>query len=74
MTHNHDHKDDQIKSFLCPGLGTAVGQMPFERCARQMKGAYNAVVLGNEKNLVGPEDLWQVEEHHSHYLLHSDDI
>jgi O-acetyl-ADP-ribose deacetylase (regulator of RNase III) len=32
-----------IKRVLCPGLGTAVGQMPFARCARQMRAAWNSV-------------------------------
>ncbi len=29
-----------IRSVLCPGLGTAVGRMPLDRCARQMWAAY----------------------------------
>lgn len=29
-----------IQSVLCPGLGTAVGRMPVDRCARQMLAAY----------------------------------
>jgi O-acetyl-ADP-ribose deacetylase (regulator of RNase III) len=29
-----------IRSVLCPGLGTAVGRMPADRCARQMWAAY----------------------------------
>jgi O-acetyl-ADP-ribose deacetylase (regulator of RNase III) len=30
-----------IKLVLCPGLGTAVGQMPVDRCARQMRIAWD---------------------------------
>ena len=33
-------KDNQFDSILCPGLGTAVGQMPYEMCALQMYEAY----------------------------------
>ena len=29
-----------IKSVLCPGLGTGTGEMPVERCAKQMHAAY----------------------------------
>jgi O-acetyl-ADP-ribose deacetylase (regulator of RNase III) len=35
-----------IESILCPGLATAIGRMPPERCARQMAAAYAVVVLG----------------------------
>lgn len=35
-----------IQSILCPGLGTAVGQMPHDRCAKQMYAAYANVELG----------------------------
>lgn len=35
-----------IRSVLCPGLATAVGQMPRERAALQMAEAYAVVVLG----------------------------
>ena len=27
---------EPIHSILCPGLGTAVGRMPFKRCALQV--------------------------------------
>jgi len=33
-----------IESILCPGLGTAVGKMPHDRCAKQMRLAYDVVV------------------------------
>lgn len=35
-----------IRSVLCPGLGTAVGQMPVARCARQMRIAWDRVLGG----------------------------
>ena len=28
--------NEPIRSVLCPGLGTAVGRMPAERCAHQV--------------------------------------
>jgi len=34
-----EHPD--INSFVCPGLGTAVGEMPYKRCAAQMFEAYS---------------------------------
>lgn len=33
-----------IKSVICPGLGTATGEMPVEICAKQMHAAYMQVV------------------------------
>jgi O-acetyl-ADP-ribose deacetylase (regulator of RNase III) len=36
-----------IKSVICPGLGTATGEMPAEICARQMHAAYLQVVHGH---------------------------
>lgn len=38
----------RIGSVLCPGLATAVGKMPVERCARQMRVAWDRV-LGAER-------------------------
>lgn len=33
-----------IKSVICPGLGTATGEMPVEICAKQMHAAYQQVI------------------------------
>ena len=33
-----------IRTLLCPGLGTAVGHMPADRCARQMRRAWDRVL------------------------------
>ena len=33
-------KEYNFKSILCPGLGTAIGKMPFDICAVQMYEAY----------------------------------
>jgi O-acetyl-ADP-ribose deacetylase (regulator of RNase III) len=35
-----------IKSVICPGLGTATGEMPVDICAKQMHAAYVQVVEG----------------------------
>jgi O-acetyl-ADP-ribose deacetylase (regulator of RNase III) len=53
-----------IKSLLCPGLGTAVGRMPPGRCARQMRAAYDNVILGKTWDFT----TWP-ETAAAHYLL-----
>ncbi len=55
--HNRCHPDKLISSVLCPGLGTAVGRMPFMRCAHQMRTAYNAVIHRNVPAINCPRDL-----------------
>jgi len=32
-----------IRSLMCPGLATAIGEMPYDRCARQMRAAYDNI-------------------------------
>ena len=54
----------KIKSVLCPGLGTSGGQMSFEKCARQMKIAYEVCVLRDCKAILNPESLLEVHKHH----------
>jgi O-acetyl-ADP-ribose deacetylase (regulator of RNase III) len=34
-----------IRSLMCPGLATAIGRMPYDRCARQMRVAYDNIEL-----------------------------
>ncbi|XP_077977885.1 uncharacterized protein LOC144433441 [Glandiceps talaboti] len=53
---------DPIKSVLCPGLATSVGKMPVERCAQQMKLAYEINELGMHRNLYAPKHLTEVWE------------
>jgi len=36
----------RIQSLVCSGLGTGEGRMSAEQCARQMRAAYDAVILG----------------------------
>ncbi len=45
--HNSTTSDQPIRSIACPGLGTGEGQMPAERCARQMRYAYDVCVEGH---------------------------
>ena len=63
--HNIVYPDDCIKSVLCPGLGTAVGQMPVLKCANQMRVAYDAVMFGNVPPINNPSNLGDCVHHHS---------
>jgi O-acetyl-ADP-ribose deacetylase (regulator of RNase III) len=51
-----------IASLLVPGLGTGVGEVPPERAARQMRLAYNAIVLGEGRKAKNAGVIWG--EHH----------
>ncbi|CAB4019504.1 Hypothetical predicted protein [Paramuricea clavata] len=62
--HNRNRNKRKIKSVLCPGLGTSGGQMLFEKCARQMKIAYEVCVLGDCKAILNPDSLLEVHKHH----------
>lgn len=42
---------EPIKSVICPGLATAIGRMPYKRCAVQMVEAYNEIVLDCKKSI-----------------------
>eukprot|EP01116_Phalansterium_solitarium_P016087 TRINITY_DN3651_c0_g1_i2.p1 TRINITY_DN3651_c0_g1~~TRINITY_DN3651_c0_g1_i2.p1 ORF type:complete len:260 (-),score=24.74 TRINITY_DN3651_c0_g1_i2:105-884(-) len=54
-------KASRISTVLCPGLGTAIGEMPFETCAYQMYKAYENVALGR----VFPHTrLWPYHDEH----------
>jgi O-acetyl-ADP-ribose deacetylase (regulator of RNase III) len=39
--------ESRINSVTISGLGTGVGEVPFDVCARQMKAAYNDIWLNN---------------------------
>lgn len=58
--HNRDKTRQPIKSVLCPGLGTAVGRMPYQRCARQMLMAYETFILGLHPTRRRPQDLHEI--------------
>ena len=55
-----------ISSIACPGLGTGEGRMPVERCAAQMRYAYDVVVrrqLETQGGLAGAvrNHMWLLE-------------
>ena len=58
---DHNRTSPRIASLLCPGLGTAVGRMAPETCARQMHYAYGTSHLGQVWN---PVSLAQAAEVH----------
>ncbi|XP_002734347.1 uncharacterized protein aq_987-like [Saccoglossus kowalevskii] len=64
--HNANLKegDIPIKSVISPGLGTSVGKMPSDKCAAQMKLAYDMFELGLHREFYEPEHLTTVWEHH----------
>lgn len=45
ISHNRNN-EPEIKSLLCPGLGTGEGKMLPEMCAKQMRRAYDVCILG----------------------------
>jgi len=45
--------DEPIGSVLCPGLGTGVGRMPAELCARQMRLAWDEEAHGRRDRTGG---------------------
>ncbi len=51
-------KRPEIKSILCPGLGTAVGQMLPFCCAKQMYEAYKAIWLNEPLNPKNIADIY----------------
>jgi O-acetyl-ADP-ribose deacetylase (regulator of RNase III) len=61
LAHNRT-AESPIRSILCPGLATAIGAMPAERCARQMRFAYD-VILGDRKwPPLRPKEIYEVHE------------
>jgi len=57
----HDKERYKINSILCPGLGTAVGEMPVDDCAIQMWRAYTSAWLDKPMQ---PEQLADAYWHH----------
>jgi O-acetyl-ADP-ribose deacetylase (regulator of RNase III) len=55
------HPDHHIESILCPGLGTAVGEMTPWCCAKQMYEAYRTIWLGQP---IDPKALDDAYYHH----------
>jgi O-acetyl-ADP-ribose deacetylase (regulator of RNase III) len=57
--------EDKIKTVTISGLGTGVGRVPFELCAKQMRLAYNDV---NNMNF---PDTWKIAQERHYYLCDS---
>lgn len=55
---NEERGVDHIESILCPGLGTAVGQMTPWSCAKQMREAYEAIWLEKPYEPKSIEDIY----------------
>lgn len=54
--------EKHIHSVLCPGLGTAVGQMSPFACARQMFEAYQAIWLDKPIDPNDCADIWMNQQ------------
>jgi O-acetyl-ADP-ribose deacetylase (regulator of RNase III) len=50
--------EPHINSIMCPGLGTAIGQIPPFACARQMFEAYQAIWLDKPIDPEDCADIW----------------
>lgn len=51
----------KIKSVVFPGMGTGIGEVPYGAAARQMKAAYDAVVL---ERVHFPKDFAEAQQRH----------
>jgi O-acetyl-ADP-ribose deacetylase (regulator of RNase III) len=58
VKHFNEYSDTPIESILCPGLGTAVGELTSWSCARQMYEAYKAIWLGQPKDPTDIADIF----------------
>jgi O-acetyl-ADP-ribose deacetylase (regulator of RNase III) len=65
LQHNLGRKP-KIRSLLCPGLASAIGGMPEERCARQMRFAYDTI-LGSRR--WPPLRIGEIFETHEELLM-----
>ncbi len=62
-------KEPRIRKISICSLGTGVGRIPYEICAKQMKQAYSDYWLNN---FVFPKSWWESSKNHQ--LLYSDSI
>jgi O-acetyl-ADP-ribose deacetylase (regulator of RNase III) len=57
----NEREEGKVKSLLCPGMGTLTGRIRPDACARQMRIAYERIVLdGGEM----PQDLFHAMREH----------
>jgi O-acetyl-ADP-ribose deacetylase (regulator of RNase III) len=61
LEHNRT-AESPIRSILCPGLATAIGAMPAERCARQMRFAYDVILGGRKWPPIRPKEIYEIHE------------
>lgn len=61
-------ENPQIQTVSISGLGTGVGHVPFDICARQMRQAYNEVCL---KQFVQPKTLQEAQKSHMNLITSS---
>lgn len=59
-------EEKKIETVLCPGLGTAIGQMPYSACAKQMFCAY---MSNHKKQPKEMEYLGQATNFHYDLLM-----
>ena len=59
------NNNNSIESVLCPGMGTLTGCMSPETCARQMKFAYEQIVIKKTKS---HDDLWLTAMNHHSFI------
>lgn len=73
--HNMRNPGNEIRSVLCPGLGTAVGMMDYRQCAQQMRLAYETyeLKLPEHRFRVCPESLWSMNIDHAKMMEVTDD-
>lgn len=71
--HNRNPQNQPIRSVLCPGLGTAVGRMPVDRCAYQMLQAYEIHDLKIKDKLLNPAHLWIMTNHDADMEMYKED-
>ncbi len=63
-------RNKPIETVSFPGMGTGVGRVPPELCARQMRAAVDEVMFGGDWKF--PESSWECSCRHQH--LYGDEI
>lgn len=51
-----------IRSILCPGLASAIGAMPEDRCARQMRFAWDTILGGSRWPPLRIREIFETHE------------
>ena len=61
MRHN-EHAAAKVERVLCPGLATAIGAMPEDRCARQMRLARDVVLGARRWPPLSVREIWETHD------------